>query len=176
MIVRFCGYLLIFLSLITVVSLRAENGCPAGYEPWRIPIQSQSDCMAIPNYGQQSAQQPQQRTPESSPQWLPRWGAIAVGSTASGGGVGVASDMSTRRLAEKAALKQCKDTGGGKLCRIEISYSNQCAAIAWGDRFYNTARAETLELASDLSLGACGKHTTNCKIYYSNCTFPVRIR
>jgi Domain of unknown function (DUF4189) len=53
--------------------------------------------------------------------------------------------MKNQRAAEKAALKQCKSRGGGKSCRIQISYADQCAVIAWGDRFYNTARAETVE-------------------------------
>ncbi len=165
----------IALYVLTITDLRAENGCPAGYEPWKIPVESASDCFAIPNYGQQNSQLPSQTVP-SGPQWATRWGAIAIGSTASGGGVGVVTDMKNQRAAEKAALKQCKSRGGGKSCRIEISYADQCAAIAWGDRFYNTARAETVELASDLSLAACSKKTENCKIYYANCALPVRVK
>lgn len=77
---------------------------------------------------------------QSAPQvpqgyWETRWDAIAIGSTATGGGVGVSKDMINKRKAEKAAMLQCKATGGGKSCRIARSYYNQCAVIAWGEHW-----------------------------------------
>ncbi len=112
----------------------------------------------------------------SGPQWATRWGAIAMDPTASSGGVGVASDMKTQRAAEKAAIKQCRSKGGSKQCRLQVAYDNQCGVIAWGDSYYTTANAETLDHAAEIGLKACSEKTGNCKIYYSNCSYPVRIR
>jgi Domain of unknown function (DUF4189) len=112
----------------------------------------------------------------SGPQWATRWGAIAIDPNASKGGVGVASDMKSQRAAEKAAMKQCRNKGGGKTCRVQTAYDNQCGVIAWGDTYYSTANGDTIDSASELGLRECGKETSNCRIYYSNCSYPVRIR
>lgn len=110
------------------------------------------------------------------PEWASRWGAIAIDPSVSKGGVGVVSDMKTQRSAEKAAIRACQKTGGTKNCSLQVVYDNQCAVIAWGDSFVNTANAPTIAQASDLALTRCEGKTTNCKIYYTNCTYPVRIR
>lgn len=112
----------------------------------------------------------------SGPEWASRWGAIAVGSTAAGGGLGVASDMKSRRTAESAALKQCRKNGGGKSCHIELAYANQCAAIVWGDTYFETASAESPSDAEAQASRECSLQTSHCKLYYANCSYPVRIR
>lgn len=112
----------------------------------------------------------------SGPAWETRWGAIAVDPKASTGGIGLASDMKSRGAAEKAAMKMCRGNGGGKTCRIELYYDNQCGVMAWGDDYYTTANAEGLEDASQLALSACAEHTQHCKVFYANCSYPVRTR
>lgn len=112
----------------------------------------------------------------SGPVWETRWGAIAIDPQVSAGGIGVASDMKSRSAAEKTALKACRRNGGGRTCRIEVSYDNQCGVIAWGDDYYNTANSEDLEDASQLALSACAEHTQHCKVFYANCSYPVRTR
>jgi hypothetical protein len=116
-----------------------------------------------------------QETLALEPKWQSRWGAIAIDPNVTSGGIGYSENMVSRALAEKVALKQCHDTGGSKTCRIEVSYDNQCAAIAWGDLYYNTANAETIESASEIALNACDKKAKNCKIYYTNCNYAVQI-
>ncbi len=112
----------------------------------------------------------------SGPEWESRWGAIAIGSTASGGGIGVASDMKNRRAAEKTALRQCRSSGGGKTCRIELAYANQCGVIVWGDTYFETESAETADKAETEASKVCDRQTSNCRLYYANCSYPVRIR
>ena len=87
--------------LIPMGSARSENGCPAGYEPWRIPPENINDCMVIPDYGA-----PPEDPMPSEPVWDSRWGAIAVGDTSGGNGFGVSSNMTSRRAAERAAADQ----------------------------------------------------------------------
>lgn len=114
-------------------------------------------------------------TVPSSPEWASRWGAIAIGSNASGGGVGVSSDMKSKRVAEKAALKQCQKSGGGKARHIELAYANQCGVLVWCDTYFETGSAETADQAEVEASKALGQQTSNSKLYYVNCSYPVRI-
>lgn len=108
-----------------------------------------------------------------SPQWQTRWGAVAAGS----GGFGASVNMPSKRKATKEALRSCKKSGGGDKCVVMVSYYNQCAAVAWGDGSYSaSARAGRIELAQQLALKACGEQTSGCKVFYSECSYPARIR
>ncbi len=168
-----CGIALFAGSLLLpMASARAENGCPAGYWPWKIPPENINDCMAIPDYGA-----PPEDPLPSEPVWESRWGAIAVGDTSGGNGFGVSSNMKNRRSAEKAAVKECVDSGGGDQCKAEpFAYHDQCAVIAWGDRGYVIRSAETVDRAGEVAMRQCSERTSNCGIFYSACSLPVRVQ
>lgn len=163
---RWC--LFVLLSCLSLCAY-AENGCPAGYEPWKIPVQSSSDCMPIADYGQ--ADDPV----AAKPQWVSRWGAIAIGSTLSGGGVGTSTDMASRRKAESQAIKECRRTGGGSECEV-FSYHDQCAVVAWGEASYVVQSAESIKVASEVALDRCRAKTGDCRVFYSACSLPQRKR
>ncbi|MEO8001697.1 MAG: DUF4189 domain-containing protein, partial [Arenimonas sp.] len=63
------------------------------------------------------------------------------------------------RKAEKAALEKCKETGGGKECKISLRYYNQCAVLVRGDNMYVTLGAENIEVASKLGMKKCSEGT-----------------
>lgn len=98
------------------------------------------------------------------------WGAIAIDPEAAHGGVGVAAYMPSEALAQARALKDCRETGGSESCRIQFTYADQCAAIAWGDSSLSAAKASTQKSASEFALNSCGERTTNCKLVYANCS------
>lgn len=149
---------------------RAENGCPAGYTPWRVPIQSpQTDCVPIVDDAEAPSAAPR------APQWVSRWGAIAIGDTSGGDGVGISVDRKSRGDAQRAAARQCSERGGGAACRAKIfAYHDQCVALAWGTRGYNINSAATLEEATAISARECAARTEGCRIYYSGCSLPVQ--
>lgn len=160
--------ILLMFGLLAFAGLaKAEGGCPDGYYPANPP--ATNVCYPFPDSQEAQPQQQQGR-------WETRWGAIAIGNTKSGGGVGLVKNASTKRKAEKAAMDKCRQTGGGKECKISLKYYNQCAVIAWGDSMYVTQGAETIEVASQLALKKCGEGTTNCKIYYADCSLPVWVQ
>lgn len=152
------------LSLVA----HAENGCPLGYAPAKIPVESSSDCVAIPGYWDSEAPA---ASVTAEPQWTSRWGAIAIGSTAAGGGVGTITDQPSRRKAESIAMKRCRETGGGKQCKV-FSYHDQCAVVAWGLEHYVVRGAESIERASQVALEQCRAKTDDCRIFYSACSLP----
>jgi len=83
--------------------------------------------------------------------------------------------MRTKNEAERMALDECKKEGGAG-CEIDLTFSNQCGAIAWGASEARTFRAETKEIASANAIEACSEKTADCKIYYADCSFPAHVR
>ncbi len=155
---------LALIVLSPVAAAQCPNGIPSGGNPGCVPPDVY--------YGSQPNSDP---PPLPKERWKTRWGAIAIGSTQSGGGLGFSSKMDSKRQAEKAALKMCRDTGGGKECAVQVTYHNQCGVIAWGDIFFATARASTEQEASQLALKACSEKSEGCKVFYSNCSYPAKI-
>lgn len=151
---RFLFLILLFLSMPVLA------GCPEGtYQ------QSTRDvvyCVPVPGQGSQP----------SGPQWLTQWGAIALG----GGGFGAARGESSKRKAERIAMKACKDSGGGKNCHIGLSYFNQCAAYAVADNYYvGMARGPDLGEVRRQAIGYCGQGGENCRVTYSACSYPAQV-
>lgn len=107
------------------------------------------------------------------PQWAVQWGAIAYG----GGGFGAAKQMSSVGEAKNSALRACRDSGAGGHCKVGLAYSDQCVAYATGDDYsVGIARSPMPEEAYSMAMASCAESTTNCKVTYSACSLPVRIR
>ena len=154
--------------------VRAENGCPYGYTPWRIPVTSQMDCVAMPESDDPDTGGP---SSPSRPVYADRWGAVAIGSTAAGGGVGFTANQHSQSAAKRRAIQQCMATGGGDICRSKVlAYHNQCVAVSWGTHSYSVNSAPTLELAAADAHRDCGESTDNCRLFYSACSMSERIR
>jgi hypothetical protein len=152
--------LLISLAGLSVTAF--AQGCPYG-----IPSAGNPGCVP-PDQSYQSTAE----IPVRGPEWQKTWGAIAFGRTSI---TGTSTGLKSKRKAEKEALNQCRAKGGSE-CRISLSYQNQCAAIAWGESSAATQSAESIEVASALAMKNCSKSTTDCQIYYSNCSDPIRIQ
>lgn len=162
--------LLAYALLFVVGSALAEGGsCPPGYYP--IGGQGAAGCAPIP--GSDASDGEINEREAIQPVWETRWGAISV--DVSNGKFGAGKSMPTKKQAEKAASDDCEKEGG-KSCVVDLTYYNQCAAVAWGTAFVTTASAETKEQASSRAAETCGEKTSACKIYYSDCSFPVRVQ
>lgn len=163
-----CSYGLFFISICGPAY--AEGGsCPDGYYP--IGGQGVSGCAPIPEYG--VSDDAINEGEAIQPVWETQWGAIAVDFAM--GKFGVGNARRTKSEAENMALDECKKEGGAG-CEIDLTYYNQCGAIAWGASNAVTFRAETKEIASAHAVEACSEKTTDCKIYYANCSFPARVK
>jgi Domain of unknown function (DUF4189) len=105
--------------------------------------------------------------------WSTRWGAVAFNSQA----FGSAANMPSKRKAKKVAIDQCKASGGGKTCSVDVlTYYNSCIALATTDSSSGWASAPDVGKAEKDSLDYCGKTGQGCKVYYSACSLPVRTR
>ena len=73
-------------------------------------------------------------------------------------------------------MQDCQSKGGGN-CKIDIAYDNQCAVVVVGNGGYNVPIAETLDKATEIGMKTCrSAGRSNCHVYYSDCSLPVRIR
>lgn len=147
----------------------AEQGCPSGMIPNPIGAGGQGGC--IPGVNHQDWGGTQQN---SGPKYSRRWGAFA--SDVETSKVGVATGMTSKRKAEKAALDQCRGKGGVQ-CKPLFSYYDQCGAVAWGrDSADNGggliwARAPRKEEAEATALQECSKDSSTCKIFFAECSY-----
>ncbi|WP_430538885.1 DUF4189 domain-containing protein [Lysobacter capsici] len=84
-------------------------------------------------------------------------------------GLGVARAKPSRMSAVNAAMEDCRSQGGRE-CKLEIAYFNQCGVIVEGDKGYNVASAESVSRAVELASQVCEKSDTNCQVYFSDCS------
>ncbi|WP_206410872.1 DUF4189 domain-containing protein [Lysobacter enzymogenes] len=111
---------------------------------------------------------------QSGPNWKTQWGAIATdGANAA---LGTSTEADSRKVAEKTALKQCKQDGGIN-CKIKLAYHDQCASLISGDRLFFVQSAGTLDQSVSDGIDRCrSAGDTNCTEHYSGCSLPKRVR
>lgn len=165
--------LLLGLLLFNNVA-HAEGGCPAGMIPYS--GNDLNSCGPVPAdyYGnqQQGQQQTQARAPEA--RWATRWGAIATDYIK--GTLGSITGLASKVDAEQAALADCRNKGGSP-CKVEIAYDNECAAMILGSNGYNVGADATADKAIGLGMKICtDAKDTNCHVYFSACSLPVKIQ
>ncbi|MFK3649763.1 DUF4189 domain-containing protein [Lysobacter enzymogenes] len=152
----------LLLGVLAFHNACAEQGCPDGFVPNPTWTQGQQQCIpGPPSAGGAAGRR------------APRWGAIAMDNTS--GKTGLSGGMSTKCKAETGALAQCQRKGGVG-CELKLTYQNQCGALAWGEGRMATAKAPTLEEASDLALAECRRTASQCEIFLSNCSFAERVQ
>ena len=154
---------------LAAVDAWAEGGtCPQGYYPVNSP--GVMGCAPIPGGGSEGYENP---PPDPGPRWKTQWVSIAFGKN----GLGASTNMPSKRQAEKAALAQCREMGGTG-CHINLTTYNQCVAVAGGGHTAPSAGAGDQETVESIVMDDCrkDKENTNCEIYYSACSYPVRIR
>jgi hypothetical protein len=159
-------FLLVCLLIPSYVAV-AEGGCPSGESP----IGPRSDanplgCIIDHDLNRPQAQPEQPQAPRGH--WETRWGVI-VTDNVKGKLAGVTNHPS-KSSATKAAMAECYAQGGGKDCKVSLTYYNQCAAVAWGEEAYSTRGRDLLEEANRSAMEGCNKSTTNCKIVYNACS------
>ncbi len=168
MISRLTKNLLLLVLLLIVGMVHAQQ---PGVDCAPVQGQGWTGCAPI-----NSPQQPSRGGPTPPPapeKWINYWGAIATDIPNKS--VGVASNMLSRSQAENAAIMDCQSRGGA-ICKIEISYSNTCAALVVGVNGHNTRTGNTSDAAVQAGIEKCSEDDTNCHAYYSGCSLPVRIQ
>lgn len=143
---------------------KAEGRCPDGYYPVGGGGAGWEGCAPMGGGADDAGR--------VRPQWETRWGAVAV----TNGAFGYSNNWPTERQAINEALSQCSRDAGGATCTLKQSYYDQCIALVWGQKGSNTVSAPDIGQAERLAVENCHKRSTSCKIYYSGCSYPERVR
>lgn len=162
---------LLFLTALMLFSKisYAEGNCPPGYYPTGGDAAGWHGCAPMDGgISNQSEDAPQ----EAQEEWEDRWGAIATAN----GAFGVSVSKKNKEQAAQGALTECRRNAGKEACKLKPPYYNQCAALAWGDTTNIVARGPDLHEVEQRAVDLCSKETRNCRIYYSACSLPVRVR
>lgn len=154
--------LIVFSALFAPRVVQAEGGCPAGSYPIGGGSAGWVGCAPM---GGNDEQQPEER-------WESRWGSIAIGD----GSFGAAEGLSSKAESESAALQRCLSNSHDQKCWIQETYHDQCAALAWGDGGATAFRSPDRDDAEKSAVNSCSKHTSNCKVFYSACSYPQRVQ
>ena len=101
--------------------------------------------------------------------WEPRWGSIALNAPT--GASGSASGERSETSAEALALHRC-----GEGCVTQITYRNQCAAVATGGSSYSVNSGASVRIASQRALKGCSKYSAACEIAFTECSLPERVK
>jgi hypothetical protein len=88
--------------------------------------------------------------------------------------------MTSKRKAEKEALRDCQARGGPN-CKVILAFTNQCGAIASGNNpnggFVITgAGGVNATVAKHLALEECGEVSSNCTIFLSECSYAEQVQ
>lgn len=164
---QFLTGLMVFFLMSTSLAVHAQAACPPGTIPYGTG-QGQNMC------GPDDSQQQQPASPRTPPQiWVDHYGAMV--SDNSLGKLGVAIDKQSEAEAWQSAEENCRAKGGLNCIRL-VSYLNQCVAMVSGEKSYSFALGATPSDATRKANEKCSASTTNCHVYYSACSLPIRIQ
>lgn len=164
-------FAVVLLLVFCVGTAWAEGNCPPGYYPSL--VKDYAGCAPVydasgqDGEGGDSAPSP----PDPGPRWEFRWGAIAADRNT--GFIGGAEGHKTPSKAKAAAIEACRKAGGSGTCRAIAEYHNQCGALAYGIDKYVAFSGSVPDEVIKHSLAACEKISSDCKIYYLGCSYPV---
>lgn len=105
--------------------------------------------------------------------WADSWGSIVL--DAKGGAKGISTNQANMNDAIQSAMAKCRATGAAN-CKVELTYYNQCAAVAWGDQTFGIASNPTIEGASHAAVASCSESGTGCRTVYTACSQARRVQ
>lgn len=105
--------------------------------------------------------------------WKSQYAAVVMGK--GGSGFTAMGPADSKRAAETAAMKACRERGGLD-CKLIVSFGNQCAAISWGLTVRTVGMGPTLASAEADAVSRCETDTDDCRVYFSDCANPLKVR
>ena len=99
------------------------------------------------------------------------FGAVAVNPHTAR--FGYSGKQASKQASKQAALEDCDQQG----CKVIATYSNQCAALAWGKRndgrgYFASGFNLNNTVAAQNALSNCNSKANNCQVLVSECSLP----
>ena len=164
-----CRRVLALMLLLTIfMSSSVSAQCATGVDTGGACIPPDASGMPGYNSGNETAR------PSPAPIWKDSWGAIAIDGES--GKAGTVTDRNSKSDAASDAIRECKGRGGVD-CQVELTYYNQCAAVAWGVQGRGLASGAEQADAERGALRECKQAAKDgCKVVYSACSRARRIQ
>jgi hypothetical protein len=161
-------------AFLTWLLFASAAYAPTIYAQCATGVDTGGQCIPPEALSPQSGSNPHPRPQQTNVVWASRWGAIAIDSGTSS--VGISENQTNKSAASAEALQRCASKSDSQHCEVELAYYNQCAALAWGTKYFGKGRAETIAQAQSLALRSCQEGASDCKVVYSACSLPVRVQ
>ena len=157
----------------TLILLTIAAYAPAAWAQCTTGVDTGGQCVPPDALDPPGDSNPHAQPQQSTVVWASRWGAIAIDASTNDMGASV-----NRANEEDAITQAMHDCGlrGSQHCKLEGTYRNQCAAIAWGPHHFGLAAASDLDTARSNAIENCAKSATDCKVLYSACSPPARVQ
>ncbi len=148
----------------------AQTGCPQGVGAGSAQCGPGGGTMSPGSWGPR----------KPSVRWVTTWGAYAEDSTRAIFGSVV--EQRSKRAAKRAAVERCKEMGGGKDCRVVMTYANGCGVLVepieilpvmWGSYQGGSTVEEALAKAFAECVEANDGH--ECKVVHTACSRPYTV-
>lgn len=166
-------YVFLFSAMSMLCAETKAQSCPPGYYPIGGAQAGWHGCAPMDGGISNESENNEPEQPEKAQEvWEDRWGALATAN----GAMGQATSKRTKEEAEREAMADCRARAGSQQCKLKTAYYNQCIALSWGSEGNVAARGPDLNEVEQRANEKCAASFTNCKIYYSACSLPVRIR
>ncbi|WP_082576308.1 DUF4189 domain-containing protein [Lysobacter sp. Root604] len=158
------------VALLALSFNAASDGqCPDGFTQAPGPMTGVINCVPLP-----AANDP--GNDAGGPRWQSRWGAISFDYGASNVGVGASVAATSKRRAKSEALAECR-AKGGKGCKVNLVYDNQCAVVIAAVGYSRSHAGPTVEITAERGMKMCEEAGFNdCQVYYKACSLPEQIQ
>lgn len=167
----FCTFLFSATSLYCIAA--HANNCPPGYYPTGGDQAGWHACAPMDSGISNDSEDNEPEEPQTAQEvWEDRWGALATAN----GAMGQATSKRTKEEAEREAIADCRARAGTEVCKLKTAYYNQCVALSWGSEGNVAARGPDPKEVEQRANEICSASYSNCKIYFSACSLPVRVR
>ncbi len=106
--------------------------------------------------------------------WIKTWGAFVSSNSAHG--AWTSTQAFSKQEAVDVALRKCRQMTGANDCIVDVTYFNQCAAVAGVPKgvgvYSNTGKDESIAKARAVTY--CQKETgKKCEAMFAECSDPV---
>ena len=102
--------------------------------------------------------------------WEDRYGSLALDPDT--GNLYPVENETSKRRAIGVARKNC----GRKDCILTFNVRNACIAASWGGGVYYSRGGLNKQSAEASATAACQENSSVCRLKYSGCSLPVRVK
>ncbi|RMH87409.1 DUF4189 domain-containing protein [Lysobacter pythonis] len=165
-------FVVLMLFIFAIPSEINAQAPPSGpCPPGAVPIPGQGRCGSPAEASAINSGGKGNPAPVYTEVWGNRFGAIAVDYDKAKSGF--SEGEKSQRVAERMALQQC----GTRNCKVVSWVKNGCQAAVYGNEWATYGINIDVQVAEEEAMNKCARRGVGvCKVEYSGCSLPVRVK